>query len=103
MKGRFRKTKALVVYSISMLFMIIEHPKSGDFRAVGDRFQVHGRMLPENVVYHASWIDAQNSRCFQIMESPNREALDPWITAWNDLVDFEVVRVQTSAEFWATV
>jgi len=40
---------------------------------------------------------------FQIMEASDLESLEPWITAWHDLVDFEVVPVQTSAEFWATV
>ena len=55
------------------------------------------------MIYHASWIDSPNFRCFQIMEAPDRESLEPWIAAWNDLVDFEVVPVQTSAEFWATV
>ena len=86
-----------------MLFMMIERPKSGDFKAVGDRFKRTGRMLPEGVVYQASWIDAENARCFQVMEAPDRKSLNPWIAAWDDLVDFEVVPVQTSAEFWATV
>ena len=58
-------------------------------------------MLPEAVTYVASWIDAGNARCFQIMEAPEREPLDRWISVWADLVDFEVVPVQTSAEFWA--
>jgi hypothetical protein len=34
------------------------------------------------------------------MEAPDQKALDPWITAWVDLVDFEVVLVETSADFW---
>lgn len=83
--------------------MVIEHFKNGDPKPVGDRFRLHGRMLPESVVYPASWIDAQNARCFQIMEAPDRESLEPWIAAWEDLVDFEVIPLQTSAEFWATV
>lgn len=86
-----------------MFFMVIEHFKNCDPKLVGDRFRQQGKMLPEGVVYLGSWIDSQNSRCFQIMEAPDRESLDPWIAAWNDLVDFEVVPVQTSAEFWATV
>jgi hypothetical protein len=84
-----------------MLFMVIEHFKNGDLQAVADRFSRCGRMLPEGVEYHASWIDAPNSRCFQIMRSPGRDSLDPWIAAWDDLVDFEIVPVETSAEFWA--
>jgi hypothetical protein len=86
-----------------MLFMVIEHFKNGDPKPVGDRFRCSGRMLPEGVVYLASWIDSLNSRCFQVMEASDRESLAPWIAAWNDLMDFEVVPVQTSAEFWATV
>ena len=83
--------------------MVIERFKDGDFKTIGDRFRRSGRMLPDGVVYLSSWIDSPNSRCFQIMEASNRESLDPWIAAWNDLVDFEVVPVQTSADFWATV
>ena len=86
-----------------MLFMVIERFKDGDFKAIGDRLRRNGRMLPEGVVYLASWIDSPNSRCFQIMEASDRESLNPWIAAWNDLVDFEVVPVQTSADFWETV
>jgi hypothetical protein len=82
--------------------MIIESPKNGDFTAVGSRFRERGRMLPEGVLYHASWIDSGNARCFQVMEAPDRAALEPWIAAWVDLVDFEVVPVETSAEFWAS-
>ena len=86
-----------------MLFMVIEHFKNGDPKPVGERFKHSGRMLPEGVIYYASWMDSRNSRCFQIMEAPDRESLEPWTAAWDDLVDFEVVPVQTSAEFWATV
>jgi len=86
-----------------MLFMVIEHFKIRDVKAIGDRFRLHGRMLPEGVIYHASWIDAGNARCFQIMEAPGREWLEPWIAAWADLVDFEILPVQTSAEYWKTV
>jgi hypothetical protein len=85
-----------------MLFMVIEHFKNNDFKAIGERFRQRGRMLPEGVIYLASWVDSLNARCFQIMEAPDRESLNPWIAAWDDLVDFEVVPVQASAEFWAT-
>ena len=90
-------------YTVSiMFFMVIEAFKNGDPKSVGDRFRRSGRMMPEVVIYHASWIDAPNSRCFQIMEAPDRESLNPWIAAWKDVVEFEVIPVQTSAEFWAT-
>jgi hypothetical protein len=60
-------------------------------------------MLPTGVVYQASWVDPASSRRWQIMEAPDRKSLDPWIAEWSDLVDFEVVAVQTSAEFWAKI
>lgn len=83
--------------------MVIERPRNGDFKLVGERFRERGRLMPDGVVYHASWIDARNARCFQVMEAPDRESLARWTAAWADLVDFEVVRVQTSVEYWATV
>jgi len=84
-----------------MLFMVMERFK--DAQAIGERFQRSGRMLPENVVYHASWVDAAGMRCFQIMEAPALESLDPWVSRWSDLVDFEILPVVTSAEFWASL
>jgi hypothetical protein len=84
-----------------MLFMVIERFKQKDATPIGERFRQKGRMLPEGVSYIASWMDAENARCFQLMEAPTPEAMNPWILAWDDLVDFEIVPVETSAEFWA--
>ena len=84
-----------------MLFMVIEKFKNGDTRAVGNRFQGRGRMLPGDVKYISSWVDAKEIRCFQLMEAPNAEALKPWVARWEDLVDLEIVAVETSQEFWA--
>ena len=58
-------------------------------------------MLPEGVTYHASWVDAAGTRCFQVMEAPHQELLDAWIARWEDLVEFEIVPVLASADFWA--
>jgi len=84
-----------------MLFMVIEHFKQKDATPIGERFRQKGRMMPEGVLYMASWVDAENARCFQLMEAPTAEAMSPWLRAWEDLVDFEVVPVETSADFWA--
>jgi Protein of unknown function (DUF3303) len=85
-----------------MLFMVIERFKGGT-RLVEERFKRDGRMLPEDVDYIASWVVEDGSRCFQLMEAPDRAALNPWIARWEDLVAFEVSAVLTSAEFWAGV
>lgn len=81
--------------------MVIERFKNDDPGAVGERFERTGRMLPDGVVYHASWVDTAGTCCFQIMEAEHAELLDPWIRHWGDLVDFEIVPVVTSADFWA--
>ena len=84
-----------------MLFMVIERFKNRDTRAVGERFRNVGRMLPEDVLYHASWVDHSGTRCFQIMEASTEERLNAWANRWSDLVEFEIIPVQTSAEFWS--
>lgn len=84
-----------------MLFMVIERFREDSLSAVGERFGRLGRMLPDGVVYHASWFEPSGTRCFQIMEAPSRAALDAWIAQWEDLVGFEVLAVVPSTEFWA--
>jgi Protein of unknown function (DUF3303) len=84
-----------------MLFMVIENFKNGDFRAVGKRFEARGRMLPEGVTYYASWVDSRGARCFQVMEAQDAKSLRAWVSRWDDLVDFEIVPVESSADFWA--
>lgn len=82
-----------------MLFMIIETFR--DPKLVRERFERSGRLLPEGIVYHASWVDPVANRCFQVMEAPDQEALNRWISLWDDLIDFEITPVLTSIEFWA--
>jgi len=82
-----------------MLYMVIEHFK--DAPAIGERFKHTGRMLPEGVVYHASWVEPSGARCFQIMEAQDAALLQAWAGRWQDLADFEIVPVLTSQQFWA--
>ncbi len=84
-----------------MLYMVIEKFKHGGTKQVGERFKKQGRMMPEGVVYHASWVDAAGARCFQVMEAPSLDLLKVWTSRWSDLVDFEIISVQISSEFWA--
>lgn len=81
-----------------MLFMIVEHFRGGDPAPVYARFRERGRLAPPDVVYINSWVTTDLTTCYQVMESPTRELLDAWVGAWNDLVEFEVIPVITSAE-----
>ena len=84
-----------------MLFIVIESFKRNDAKPVGERFRHRGRMMPEGVKYHASWVDLEGRRCFQVMEAADERLLREWTANWSDLVDFEVVPVVTSAQFWS--
>jgi len=84
-----------------MLFMVIERFRHGNPRLVGERFKRSGRMLPDGVLYHASWVDPAGTRCFQLMEAAHTQMLDTWMRHWDDLIEFEVVPVLTSHDFWA--
>ncbi len=81
-----------------MLYMVIERFRDGDAAAVFRRFRERGRMLPEGLRYVDSWVAADLSRCFQLMECGDAELFGQWIDQWKDLVEFEVVPVVTSAE-----
>jgi uncharacterized protein DUF3303 len=81
-----------------MLFMIVERFRNGDAVPVYRRFRDHGRMAPAGVIYIDSWVNAELTCCFQVMDASDRRALDAWIACWADLVDFEVVPVMRSAE-----
>ena len=84
-----------------MLLMVIERFRADCTKAIGERFRQHGRLLPEGVTYHASWVDPSGSRCFQLMEAPDPGSVRPWMERWGDLIEFEVVPVLTSGDFWA--
>ena len=81
-----------------MLFMIIERFRDGHAADVYRRFRDRGRMAPEGVCYVASWVDMNFQRCFQVMEADNEALIRQWTANWDDLVDFEIVPVRTSAE-----
>ncbi|HET9831725.1 MAG TPA: DUF3303 family protein [Vicinamibacterales bacterium] len=78
--------------------MVIERFKPGMAPEVYRRFRERGRMAPDDVRYVASWVDLNIERCFQVMEAENEERLREWTRHWEDLTDFEIVSVRTSAE-----
>jgi hypothetical protein len=81
-----------------MLFMVIEHFKAGRAPEIYSRFRERGRMAPDGLRYVASWVDLDFHRCFQVMEADDETLLREWTIHWEDLVDFEIVPVRTSAE-----
>ena len=42
------------------------------------------------------------TRCFQVMEAEDVRLLNAWTKCWADLIDFEIVPVMTSREYWAS-
>ena len=81
-----------------MLFMIIEHFRNGDPGPVYARFRERGRLAPEGLRYVSSWVTSNYERCYQVMECDDRSLLDQWMQAWEDIVEFEVHPVVTSAQ-----
>jgi hypothetical protein len=81
-----------------MLFMVIEHFKHRDAKAVYRRFRDEGRMAPAGLTYVGSWIEANFDRCFQLMECDDPRLFQAWVARWSDLADFEIVPVVPSAE-----
>ena len=81
-----------------MLYMVIERFHPGKVKELYKRFDEKGRMMPKGVHYLNSWINEDVSICYQVMESESEEDLQEWISHWNDLADFEVIPVITSAQ-----
>ena len=86
-----------------MLFMVIEHFDQARVKDVYARFQHSGRMAPAGLRYVDSWVSADLGRCFQIMECDDPSLLEQWMARWEDLTEFEVIPVMTSAEAAATI
>lgn len=86
-----------------MLFMVIEKFRSQDADAVYRRVREKGRMLPDGVNFIDSWVTADLSRCFQVMECDDIAMLQQWVARWSDLGEFEIVPVvegkETAAAF----
>ena len=86
-----------------MLFMVIETFHAGQAAAVYRRFRDRGRMAPDGVRYVSSWVDVEFHRCFQVMEADDERLLRTWAERWDDLIDFEIVLVRTSADALAAI
>jgi len=86
-----------------MLYMVIEHFKNRDAKAVYGRFRKAGRMMPQGLRYVSSWVEVDFARCFQLVETEDTSLLELWKEEWRDLIDFEIVAVRTSADAFSLV
>ncbi len=75
--------------------MVIE--KFKDATTIYRRLRDRGRLMPDGLRYVDSWVSADLSHCFQLMEADREDLFREWIANWSDVMDFEVVPVVTSA------
>lgn len=79
-----------------MLYMVVEQFK--DAPAIYRRLREKGRMMPEGLEYVSSWIDVDLKTCWQLMRTEDESLFEGWTNNWQDLMDFKIVPVRTSAE-----
>jgi hypothetical protein len=76
-----------------MLFMVIEQFRNQDAKAIYRRLRDKGRQMPEGLEFVSSWVQADLSRCFQLMECDDVTLFQRWVSEWCDLMEFEIVPV----------
>jgi len=87
-----------------MLFMVIERFRDNDMLPVYRRLRERGRSLPDGLEYVDSWIEANFSRCFQLMRCDDVRLLQAWGLEWRGLgMTLDIVPVVTSKETQAVV
>ncbi len=86
-----------------MLYMVLEKFRNSDPIPVYRRFRDQGRLAPRDLRYVGSWVTADLTRCFQLMECDNPSSLHEWMARWDDVVEFEVIPVVSSSEALAAV
>ena len=79
-----------------MLYMVIEQLK--DAPAIYRRLREKGRMMPNGLNYISSWIHTELKVCYQLMETEGPALFPRWTENWDDLMEFKIVPVRTSAE-----
>ena len=62
-----------------MLFFVIEDFHGSDRKEIYRRFRDKGRLKPEELVVHHSWIAGDMSRCFMLVEADDVTILQRWV------------------------
>lgn len=86
-----------------MLYMVVERFKTPGAIEVYRRARDQGRMIPEGLEYISSWVDLDFTTCFQLMQTEDEKLFEQWVSRWQDLVEFEIIPVQSSAEAMAAI
>lgn len=81
-----------------MQFMVVERFRGQDAKAIYRRLKERGRMMPEGLVFVSSFVAADFSRCFQLMECEDVTLLQRWVAQWSDVMEFEIVPVVAGKE-----
>lgn len=61
-----------------MLFFVIEDFHGSDRKEIYRRFRDKGRLKPDELVVHHSWIAGDMSRCFMLVEADDATVLQRW-------------------------
>jgi hypothetical protein len=81
-----------------MQFMVIEDFRGVDRKAIYRRFRDQGRLMPDGLRFLGSWVAADMSRCFQLMEADDVTLFQSWVAEWCDLAEFEIVPVASGKD-----
>ena len=76
-----------------MLFMVIEKFRNQDVKPIYRRLSEKGRMMPDGLKFVSSYVSADVSRCFQLMECDDITLFQRWVSEWSDLMECEIVPV----------
>jgi Protein of unknown function (DUF3303) len=86
-----------------MQFMVVERFRDQNAKAVYRRLKEQGRMMPDGLKFVSSFMAADFSRCFQLMECDDVTLLQRWVAAWSDLMEFEIVPVAAGKDVAAAL
>jgi len=76
-----------------MQFMVIETFREQNAKAIYRRLAERGRMMPDGLRFVSSYVAADLSRCFQLMECDDVALLQRWVAEWSDLMAFDIIPV----------
>jgi len=76
-----------------MLFMVVEKFRNQDVKPIYRRLRDKGRMMPDGLKFVSSFVSADVSRCFQLMECEDVTLFQRWVSEWSDLMECEIVPV----------